>query len=118
MSEEVEIREELDEVISDVREFSVLISTNINIIEKLGRDLLDRLMKIPGWEKMIKHCKEHYEQYPKEFFGWCYIEYYYYEPKIKFIKRYSGDDTDYIVLEIRLDRSLEEQVMELKGKPE
>lgn len=107
---ETELRNELNETVKDTKNLSELIQGNIKTIDRLGRELLEELRQIRGWESMILHCKDHYEQYPDQFFGWCEVEYSYAEPIIKFVKGYSNDD-EYTVLTIRLDMELAEQVM-------
>ena len=88
---ETELRNELNETVKDTKNLSQLIQGNIKTIDRLGRELLEELRQIRGWESMILHCKDHYEQYPDQFFGWCEVE--------------------YTVLTIRLDMELAEQVM-------
>jgi small-conductance mechanosensitive channel len=107
---ETELRNELNETVKDTKNLSQLIQSNIKAIDRLGRELLEELRQIRGWENMILHCKDHYEQYPDQFFEWCYVEYSYAEPIIKFVKRYPSDNK-YTVLTIRLDMELAEQVM-------
>ena len=115
---ETELRNELNETVKDTKNLSELIQGNIKAIDRLGRELLEELRQIRGWESMILHCKDHYEQYPDQFFGWCGVEYSYTEPVIKFVKGYSNGD-EYIVLTIRLDIGLAEQVMKAnEGKGE
>ena len=107
---ETELRNELNETVKDTKNLSQLIQSNIKAIDRLGRELLGELQQIRGWENMILHCKDHYEKYPDQFFGWCEVEYSYAEPIIKFVKGYSNGD-EYTVLTIRLDIELAEQVM-------
>ena len=116
---EDELRKELKETIRDTKNLSRLVKGNIDTIDRLGRELLEELQLINGWEIMIDKCKDHYEQYKSEFFKWCSVEYSYSESIIKFIKNYHDDDDDYVVLTIRLDMELVEQVRrakELYGK--
>lgn len=115
---ETELRNELNETVEDIKYLSELIQGNIKVIDKLGRELLEELRQIRGWESMILDCRDHYEQYPYQFFEWCEVEYSYSEPIIKFVKGYSNGD-EYTVLTIRLDMGLAEQVIranERKGK--
>ena len=107
---EIELRNELNETVKDTKNLSQLIEGNIKAIDRLGRELLEELRQIRGWESMILNCKDHYKQYPDQFFGWCEVEYSYAEPIIKFVKGYSNGD-EYTVLTIRLDMELGEQVM-------
>ena len=106
---ETELRNELNETVTDIKNLSQLIQSNIKAIDKLGRELLEELRQIRGWESMILHCKDHYEQYPDLFFRWCEVEYSYEEPVIKFVKGYSNGDK-YTVLTIRLDMNIKDQV--------
>ena len=108
---EKELRNELNETVKDTKNLSLLIQSNIKAIDRLGRELLEELRQIRGWESMILHCKDHYEQYPDQFLGWCKVEYSFAEPIIEFVKGYSNGD-EYTVLTIRLDMELVEQVME------
>lgn len=107
---ETELRNELNETVKDIKNLSQLIQGNIKTIDRLGRELLEELRQIRGWETMILHCKDHYEQYPDQFFGWCEVRYSYAEPIIKFVKGYSNGDEN-TVLTIRLDLELSEQVI-------
>lgn len=107
---EDELRKELWETVTDTKQLSQLVKRNLDLIDTLGRDLLEELRKIVGWEIMIDKCKDHYKQYPNEFFKWCSVDYSYSEKVIRFIKNYRDDDDDYVVLTIRLDIGLEEQV--------
>ena len=79
-------------------------------INNIGRDLLEELRKIDGWENMIEHCKEHYLECPDVFFGWCEVKHT--TDSIYFEKGYSNDDDEYKVLEINLVKPLEIQVQE------
>ena len=108
---ETELRKELKETIRDTKNLSRLVKGNIDTIDRLGRELLEELRQIRGWEIMIDECKDHYEQCPTEFFKWCSVEFSYSESIIKFIKNDHDDDDDYVVLTIRLDMELAEQVM-------
>lgn len=110
---ETELRNELNETVEDTKNLTGLIQGNIKTIDRLGRELLEELRQIRGWESMILHCKDHYEQYPNQFFRWCDVEYSCAEPIIKFVKGYSNGDK-YTVLTIRLDMELVEQVMKAK----
>ena len=112
---ETELRNELGETVKDTKNLSELIQGNIKAIDRLGRELLEELRQIRGWESMILHCKDHYEQYPDKFFDWCEVKYSYSEPVIMFVKTYSNGD-EYTVLTIRLDIELVEQVMEVLVK--
>lgn len=107
---ETELRNELNETVKDTKNLSQLIQGNIKAIDRLGRELLEELRQIRGWESMILHCMDHYEQCPDQFFEWCEVKYSYAEPIIKFVKGYSNGD-EYTVLTIRLDMGLAEQVM-------
>ena len=107
---ETELRNELNETVKDTKNLGQLIQSNIKAIGRLGRELLEELRQIRGWESMILNCKDLYEQYPDIFFGWCEVEYSNVEPIIKFVRRYSNGD-EYTVLTIRLDMGLAEQVM-------
>ena len=109
---ETELRNELNGTVKDTKNLCQLIQSNIKAIGRLGRELLEELRQIRGWESMILHCKDYYyyEQYPDIFFGWCEVEYSNVEPIIKFVKRYYNGD-EYTVLTIRLDMGLAEQVM-------
>ena len=107
---ETELRNELNETVKDTKNLDLLIQSNIKAIDRLGRELLEELRQIRGWESMILNCKDLYEQYPDEFFGWLEVEYSNVEPIIKFVKRYYNGD-EYTVLTIRLDMGLAEQVM-------
>lgn len=78
-------------------------------IKSLGRQLLCELRKIDGWESMIQSCYEHYQQYPDKFFDWCEVELFN-NNIITFEKGYVGDSDSYIVLKIRTDIPLEQQV--------
>ena len=107
---ETELRNELNETVKDTKNLGQLIQSNIKAIDRLGRELLEELRQIRGWESMILNCKDLYEQYPDEFFEWLEVEYSNVEPIIKFVKRYSNGN-EYIVLTIRLDMGVAEQVM-------
>lgn len=107
---ETDLRNELNETVIDTKNLSELIQSNIKAIDRLGRELLEELRQIRGWESMILHCKDHYELYPDQFFGWCKVKYSYAEPIIEFVKGYSNGD-EYTVLTIRLDMELVEQVI-------
>lgn len=76
-------------------------------IDRYARELLKELQTIKGWECMIKDCREHYEKYPKDFFGWCSVTHT--QDAVQFIKGYS-DDGEYEVLEISFRKSLKDQV--------
>ena len=111
---ETELRNELNETVKDIKNLGQLIQSNIKVIDRLGRELLEELRQIRGWESMILNCKDLYEQYPDEFFGWLEVDYSYIEPIIKFVNRYSNEN-EYTVLTIRLDMGLDEQVMKVNG---
>lgn len=111
MKNEEILREELEETIKDTQNLTRLIQGNLKTIDRLGRELLEELKLIRGWEVMIDQCKDHYEEYPNEFFRWCSVDYSYSENLIRFIKTYSNVDEEYIVLTIRLDMNLAEQVI-------
>ena len=68
---ETELMNELNETVEDTKNLSHLIQSNIKTIDRLGRELLEELRLIRGWETMILHCKDHYEQYPDQFFELC-----------------------------------------------
>jgi hypothetical protein len=76
-------------------------------IERVARETLSQLKMINGWKEMFQNCQWHYEKYPDKFFDWCDVEYT--NNSIKFIKGYH-DDGDYLVIEIDLNKPLDEQV--------
>lgn len=85
-------------------------------IDKLGKKLIDELRGIEGWEAMFKDCKWHHDKYPNQFFGWCNVEACG-EDEIDVVKGYS-DGNECVVMEIKLDKSLEEQVMDAVARKE
>ena len=80
-------------------------------IEALAYKLLEELKKIDGWEILFQHCKDHYEEYPNDFFRWCYVTYD--SNSVDFNKTYTNGD-DFIVLTINLSEDLQKQVEKVK----
>jgi len=66
-------------------------------------------VRLHGWECLIKACRQHYDQYPEDFFNWCAVEHT--PDSIIFVKAYA-DCTEYNVLEIDINKPLEDQVRE------
>ena len=109
----MELQKKTLRLISECSKMQSQISSHEREIERLGRDILEKLKQIDGWDVMIQHCRPHYEEFPKEFFGWCVMEYT--SDSISFVKDYSNGD-EYTVLEIDLNKSLESQVAEAKKR--
>lgn len=95
------------ELIRECNKLNVEIKNKKKEIEIVARETLSQLKMINGWKEMFQNCQWHYEKYPNEFFDWCDVEYT--NDSIKFIKGYRDDD-EYIVIEIDLNKPLEEQV--------
>ena len=94
------------ELIRECNKLNVEIKNKKKEIEIVARETLSQLKMINGWKEMFQNCQWHYEKYPNEFFDWCDVEYT--NDSIKFIKGYRDDE--YIVIEIDLNKPLEEQV--------
>jgi len=87
-------------------------------IEKYGRELVEELTKLPGWNCMMQLCRDHYREYDNNrFFDICSYELgeYEYENHLLVKKYYSGADPDgYIVFDIDLRLPLETQISNRK----
>lgn len=98
--------------IGDAYKLKIALSDKTKEIEALAYKLLEELKKIDGWEILIQHCKSHYEEYPNDFFRWCYVTYG--SNSVDFNKAYTNGD-DFIVLTINLSEDLKTQVERVKG---
>lgn len=103
----MEMQRKALELIRECNKLNVEIKNKKKEIEIVARETLSQLKMINGWKEMFQNCQWHYEKYPNEFFDWCDVEYT--NDSIKFIKGYRDDD-EYIVIEIDLNKPLEEQV--------
>lgn len=103
---------------NEIEKFKKRLWTCEGDISKYGRKLVCELRELPGWECMILACRNHYDKYPHEFFDWCLYELgeCEYENHLLVKKYYQNDDPDgYIVLDIDLTKSLEEQLENRKN---
>jgi len=97
--------------IGETYKLRIKLSDTNKEIDVLADELLNELKKIDGWECLFQHCKEHFEQYPDEFFSWCYVTYDC--NSVSFNKSYSNGD-DFTVLTINLSEDLSKQVERIK----
>ena len=97
-------------MIEELGKLGNIISEKKKAIAVKARELLNELRKLDNWEVLIDCCKEHYKQFPDEFFGWCHVEFD--NNKVYFVKGYRDDDDDYYVLTIDLSKPLKEQIKE------
>ena len=95
MKKENELREELLSTIKDLRNLTRLITGSINLVDQLGRELLEELQSVEGWEIMIERPFNSSK---------CAVDYSFSDQIIKFV---SEGET---VLTIRLDMNVEDQV--------
>ena len=105
-------QEQLLTNIGDAYKLKIALSDKTKEIEALAYKLLGELKKIDGWEILIQQCKSHYEEYPHDFFRWCYVTYD--SNSVDFNKAYLNGD-DFIVLTINLSEDLKTQVERVKG---
>ena len=104
-----EIQTELLQKFAECKALKKQLDNCYNNMTTICKNLLLELKKIPNWETMIKHCRDHYSRFPDEFFNWCQIEFNLNDNSIYFVKGYS-DGEEYIVLTINLNETLEDQV--------
>ena len=112
-----EIQKSLISINGDISKLEKKINDCRNEVTKLGQKLVDELRRLPDWECMILNCKNHYDKFPTEFFGWCSYKLGEYEYKNHLLvkKYYQNDDPDgYVVLDIDLTIPLEEQIEKRK----
>ena len=87
-------------------------------VTRYGRKLICELRELPGWECMILSCRDHYNGYRDKFFDCCSYELGEdeYENHLLVKKYYQNADPDgFIVLDIDLTKSLEEQLEDRKN---
>lgn len=110
---DIDINEEIKKRINSIDELETKINTTKQEIRPLIHELIDELVTIEGWDVLIDHENPTVEEYYKE-----------YTDKAKYLKDCYYQWTDYntikfiipflekFVLEINLDKSLEEQISE------
>jgi len=104
VKKENELRKELLSTIEDIRNLTQLVRENVNLVDRLGRKLLEELQSVEGWEIMIDKPFDSAE---------CVVVYSFIDQIIKFVIEKET------VLTIRLDMNIEDQVrqaQELHGK--
>lgn len=105
---------EIKESSVELRNLEDEVSMKEKKIKLLGNQLLKHLRALPGWESLILHLPGGYLKNPDLIFvrGYIYECSVYCDKNCIYWQKGYSDGTDYIVLRIYFDKSLEDQIKE------